>query len=142
MLKRSITYEDYNGESITEDFYFNISQAELVQLEVEVDGGFGRFIQNIVKSENTKALVGEFKRIILMSYGIKSDDGKRFMKSDALREAFEQSPAYEVLFMEVAMDEKLGTEFIKGILPKSLVQDFVDATKQQLAPAPPTPPSS
>jgi hypothetical protein len=144
MLKRSITYEDYNGESLTEDFYFNLSKPELIELEVEFEGGFGRSLQNIIKAENTKALIHEFKRIILLAYGIKSEDGKRFIKSEQLREEFVQTDAYAQLFMELATDDKAASDFLTAILPKDMQGDVAKTLVAPVTtpPTPPTPPSS
>ena len=141
MLKRPIKYEDFNGDTVTEDFYFNLSKPELLELEVEIEGGFGQMLQTIVKSENVKALVKEFKRIIIMSYGIKSDDGRRFMKSDEIRTEFEQTAAYHTLFMELATDDKAAVKFLQGVLPKDM-QGEIDTDVVKVAPLPPTPPTS
>lgn len=121
MLKREITYEDFNGEKQTETFYFNISKSELIELEVDVQGGFGKYLQNIVEAEDQRRLVHEFKRIVLMAYGQKSADGKQFVKSDAMRQAFAQTAAYQTLFMELATDDKAATAFIKGVIPSDVV---------------------
>lgn len=136
----TITYEDFNGESVTEKLYFNLSKPELLELEVEIEGGFGAMLQRIVKSENPKDLIREFKRIILMSYGIKSEDGKRFMKSAQIREEFEQTAAYQALFMELATDDKLAVKFLQKVLPKDMQGD---QDKPVVAPpTPPTPPTA
>ena len=140
MLKRSITYENFNKEIVTEDFYFNLSKPELLELEVEIDGGFGEMLQTIIKSENARDLLREFKRIVIMSYGIKSDDGRRFEKSDAIRTEFEQTAAYQSLFMELAMDDKAAVIFLQGVLPKDMQGD--QDKPVVVPPKPPTPPTS
>jgi len=143
MLKRPITYEDYNGETVTETFYFNLSKPELVELEVEVDGGFGKSLQSIIEAQNFKALIAEFKKIILMSYGVKSDDGKRFIKSDKLREEFTQTNAYNELFMELAQDDKKAAVFLTAVLPADMRGDFDQALpKAKTPPTPPNPPTT
>ena len=118
MIKLPIDYVDYNGEKQTEDFYFNLNDAELAEMETSEDGGFSAYIKRIVEAQKTSEIVKVFKKLILMSYGIKSPDGKRFLKSEALREEFEQSPAYPVLFMKLATNEKEATAFINGIVPQ------------------------
>jgi hypothetical protein len=123
MLKRDITYEDFDGESVTESFYFNLTKTELIELEVGYKDGLEAAMQRIVKTEDRQALIAEFQRIILLSYGVKSDDGRRFMKSDQLREEFTQTPAYDALFIELATDDKAAATFIQGILPKGLVEN-------------------
>jgi hypothetical protein len=138
MLKREITYEDFNGDNVTETFYFNLSKPEIVELEVEHEGGFAKMMERIVESENVKQLIEEFKKIILLSYGKKSDDGKRFIKTEQLREEFSQSAAYSELFMELATDDKAAANFIKAILPKDLATEVEAQSKTISAPKPPT----
>ena len=136
MLKRDITYEDYNGEQVTETFYFNLTKSEIIELEVSYKGGLEGFIQAIIQAEDNKTLVAEFKKIVLLSYGEKTPDGKRFVKNDELREAFSQTAAYDSLFMELAMNDESAANFIKGIIPSDLSREV--ATVQ----LPPTPPQS
>ncbi len=137
MLKREISYEDYNGNQVTDIFYFNISKPELVALEVEQKQGFGAMIQGIVDAKDHKTLVIKFKEIVLLAYGQKSDDGKRFIKSDQLREEFSQTAAYNELFMELAMNDGAAVVFVKGILPRDMAGEFDKA----VAATPPTPPT-
>ena len=118
MYKKTIKYADYNGEERTEDFYFNFSKAELVELEYGVDGGMRQKIQNIVAAKSQPEIIKMFKDIVLASYGKKSDDGKRFIKSKELREEFSQTEAYSEFFMELATDAKAGADFVNGILPQ------------------------
>ena len=117
MLKKIITYTDYDGVERTETFYFNLSKPELVEMEVSAAGGFEKYLERIVGDQDKKELVGIFKEIILKSYGEKSPDGKRFIKSQELREAFSQTMAYEELFMEFTTDSDSAVAFINGILP-------------------------
>jgi hypothetical protein len=123
MLKRDITYEDFDGESVTESFYFNLTKTELIELEVGYKDGLQAAMQRIVKTSDRQALIAEFQKIILLSYGIKSEDGRRFVKSDQLREEFTQTPAYDALFMELATDDGAAATFIQGILPKGLAEN-------------------
>lgn len=124
MLTREISYEDFNGEKVVEKFYFNISKPELVEMEVEYKEGLGQKIQNIVDTKDYKQLIRMFKEIILLSYGQKSDDGRRFIKNDTLREEFVQTAAYHVLFMELAADASAAAEFLKGVLPKDMTGEM------------------
>jgi hypothetical protein len=134
MLKKEITYENFDGEETTETFYFNVSKPEIIELEVDVQGGFGRMMERIVEANDTKLLIQEFKRIILLAYGVKSEDGKRFIKSDELREEFTQTAAYSELFMQLALDADAAAEFIKAILPRDLSDTIETVTP---APQPP-----
>lgn len=124
MLTREISYENFNGEKVVEKFYFNISKPELVEMEVEYKEGLGQKIQNIVDTKDYKQLIRMFKEIILLSYGQKSDDGRRFIKNDTLREEFVQTAAYHVLFMELAADASAAAEFLKGVLPKDMTGEM------------------
>ena len=117
MLKKTISYEDFNGNTLTEDFYFNLSKAEIAQMELEYPGGLSGFIDRIVKAQDTPTLIGLFKDIILRSYGVKSEDGKHFVKNDKLREEFESHAAFSVLYMELVTNANKASEFMNGIIP-------------------------
>lgn len=141
MLKRDITYEDFNGERVTETFYFNFTKTEIVELELAYEGGMEATLQKIIKAENLKALVDEFKKIVLLAYGERSPDGKRFIKNDDIREAFSQTAAYDALFMELATDDDAAATFIKGIVPADLSRELVKTQIVEL-PQPPIPPTT
>lgn len=128
MFKRDVTYEDFDGEEVTETFYFNLSKRELIQLEVEYKEGLRDALQRIVKSNDNKTLVAEFQKIVLLAYGIKSDDGRRFIKNDTIREEFSQTAAYDSLFMDLAMNDTAAAAFINGIVPKDLAAEVEKAT--------------
>ncbi len=138
MLKRQISFEDFNGNEATEVFYFNISKPELIELEVEYSEGFGAMIQSVVDAKDNKALIKAFKDIVLMAYGQKSVDGKRFIKTEQLREEFSQTAAYSALFMELAMDDNAAVIFLRGVLPKDMAGEF-DKGIASASPSPPTP---
>lgn len=123
MLKKAITYKDYNGVERTEDFYFNLSKAELMEMEMGVSGGFKQYLQRIVNADDTPKLIKEFKDIIMRSYGEKSPDGKRFVKSKELSEAFSQTEAYSELFIELLGDAKKAAEFMNGIVPADIAAE-------------------
>lgn len=118
MLKKTITYTDYNGNERTEDFYFNISKAEAVEMEMSVNGGLSEMAQKIVAAQDMPAIIKLCKDMILKAYGEKSLDGKRFMKSDEISDAFAQTEAYSTLFMELASDPDAAARFFNGIVPK------------------------
>ncbi len=122
MLKREITYEDFNGETVTDIFYFNISKPELIEMEVEYDQGFSSWIQQIIDAKDHKTLLHQFKTIVLLAYGQKSDDGKRFIKSDQLREEFSQTAAYQALFIELATNDNAASTFLIAVLPKDMTK--------------------
>jgi hypothetical protein len=152
MLKREIKFEDFNGQPGSVICYFNISKPEIIELEVAFEQGFSKLLEEIVENKDSKELVQRFKEIILMAYGIKSEDGNRFIKSDKLREEFSQTAAYEALFMELLSSDNAAAEFITAILPKDLAELARDSTTKDLTatklsvmpspPIPPTPPNS
>lgn len=143
MLKREITYENFDGETVTEVFYFNLTKSEMIELEVSYKDGLESVIKKIIAAEDNESLIAEFKKIILLSYGEKSEDGKRFVKSDAIREGFSQTAAYDALFMDIATNEETAAVFIKGIIPKDMAIE-VDKIqdKPQEIPQPPTLPGT
>ena len=122
MLKKTIAYTDYNGTQREEDFYFNLTKAELMEMEMSTSGGLAEMIQNIVKAQDAPAIIKVFKDLVLKAYGEKSLDGKRFMKVDEngtpLSIAFSQTEAYSNLFMELATNTEAASEFVNGIVPK------------------------
>ena len=120
MLKKTVTYVDYNGVERTEDGYFNLSKAEVTEMELSVEGGFSKMLEEIVKSNDNVRIIELFKEMVLKAYGEKSADGRRFIKSKELSEAFSQTEAYSEIFMELALDEKAAAAFVNGIMPANL----------------------
>lgn len=123
MLKKTFTYTDYNGNERTEDKYFNLTQAEIMEMEMSVDGGLSEMIQRIVSAQDSPSIIKVFKELILKSYGEKSPDGKRFIKSDELSTEFSQTEAYSLLFTELATDADKAAEFVNGIIPAGIDSD-------------------
>lgn len=122
MLKKTITYVDYNGNERTEDFYFNLSKAEIMEMEMSTSGGLAEMIQRIVAAQDAPAIISIFKKLVLKAYGEKSPDGKRFVKSDEIAAAFSQTEAYSQLFMELATDADAAAAFINGVVPADVAQ--------------------
>ena len=120
MLKKTIKYVDYNGETREEDFYFNLSRAEVTEMELSKEGGMSEYIKKISATQNGPELIKLFKEIIIKSYGEKSLDGKRFIKNKELTEAFIQTEAYSELFVELASNADEAVKFINGIMPKNM----------------------
>ena len=123
MLKKSIKYTDYNGVERTEDFYFNLSKAELMEMEMSTAGGLAETITKIVAAQDQPAIIKLFKELILKAYGEKSADGKRFVKSDEIAAAFSQTEAYSELFMELSTDSDKAAEFVNKIVPADLAKE-------------------
>lgn len=127
MLAKTITYTDYEGEERTETFYFNITKAELTKLQFKYPGGYSNRLERILAAKDAVALMKEFEDLIDLSYGSKSDDGRRFIKSEELTEAFKQTEAYSELFTQLLTDPEAASAFVNGIMPK------VDLTEEQQA---------
>lgn len=124
MLKKTITFTDYNGETRTGNYYFNLSKAELLEMQFTTVGGMQRLLEDISESQDNKRIFEMFKMIILKAYGEKSPDGLRFVKSKELSEAFEQTEAYTELVMEFFQDGKKAADFINGIIPSDLAAEI------------------
>ena len=122
MLKKTVTYTDYNDVERTEDFYFNFTKAEVTEMELSVDGGFSNLLNKVSTAKDQPEIIRIFKTIVLDAYGEKSDDGKRFMKSPEIKKAFSETEAYSEIFMELATDEKAAAAFVNAILPKDISQ--------------------
>ena len=120
MLKKTIKYTDYDGNEREEDFYFNLSKAEITEMELSKEGGMSEYIKKISATQNGPELIKLFKDIIIKSYGEKSLDGKRFIKNKELTEAFIQTEAYSELFVELASNADEAVKFINGIMPKNM----------------------
>lgn len=123
MLKENIVYTDYNGVERNEDHYFNLSKAEIMEMEMSTVGGFAEMVQGVVKAQDAPSIIKIFKELILKAYGVKSPDGKRFIKSEALSTEFAQTEAYSELFMKLATDADAAARFINGIVPADMKQD-------------------
>lgn len=136
MIKKTITYTDYNGLERTESFYFNLSKAEVMEMELSADGGMAESIQKIVDAKDAPAIIRVFKDLVLKAYGVKSDDGRRFMKvkSDGSRYAddFKETEAYSQIFMELATDAKAAADFVNGIVPADLAKKAEESQKNAL----------
>ena len=130
MLKKIITYTDYNGVERTEPFYFNLSKAELMEMELGVTGGMTEMLDKIIAAKDAPSLMKTFKEMIMKAYGVKSDDGKRLIKSEELSIAFTQTEAYSVLFMELITDDKAAADFVNGIIPNEIQTEVAAKTTQ------------
>lgn len=117
MLKKTITYKDYNGVERTEDFMFNLTKAEILEMQLTKDGGMDAAIKKIVDAKDAPEIMKVFKDLILKAYGIVSDDGRRFIKSKEISDSFAQTEAFSMLFMELATDTDAASAFVNGIVP-------------------------
>lgn len=133
MLKKLIKYTDYDGRERSENFYFYLNKAELMEMELGVDGGMQQMIQLIIDKQDIPKIMAAFKKIILKAYGEKSPDGRRFIKSEALSEAFSQTEAYSNLYMELVTDANAAATFINSIVPEEVAQAAVERKRQREA---------
>lgn len=131
MLKKTITYEDFDGNSRTEDFYFNLSKAEVLEMELGISGGMTQMLTKIIAAQDGERIIKTFKDIILKAYGEKSPDGKRFVKSEEISTAFSQTEAYSQLFMELATDANAAANFVNGIVPANTTKPATTSLTHQ-----------
>lgn len=130
MITKTIKYTDFNGVEREEKYLFNLTKAELMEMELGTTGGLAETIQNIIEAQDIPKIQDLFKKLLLKSYGVKSDDGKKFMKIDKdgtpLSNEFSQSAAFSELYMELATDAEKATEFVKGIIPADIDTSSID----------------
>ena len=126
MIKKTVTYTDFNGNERTEDFYFNLTQFELAELDLGVSGvsgGLLGLLKQIVREKDQRQIVEYFKKIVLMAYGEKTVDGRRFVKSEEIRNGFAPTEAFSKIYMELARDADAAAAFINGIMPREVVEE-------------------
>lgn len=123
MIKKTVTYPDYNGCERTEDFYFNLTEAELVDMQMNEAGGLGELIQKVTAARDDVTTYNIFKDLVRRAYGEKSPDGKRFIKTPEVKDAFMQTEAYSIIFMELMQDEEKAAAFVNGIIPQKLLAE-------------------
>ena len=134
MLKKTVTYEDYNGIEQTEDFYFNLTKVECMELEF----GFGTgetlsgSIRTLINAGDMATVIKTIKKIVLTSYGVKSPDGKRFIKNDTIRTEFKENPAFEQIYWELVTDAEKAADFISGIVPSAIREGLGSDPKREL----------
>lgn len=118
MLKKTVTYIDFDGNERTEDFFFNLTEQEIAEMELSTEGGLGNFINKAVAAKSQVELIELFKKLILAAYGVKSADGRRFVKNDTVREDFMSTQAFSDIYMELVQDADKASSFFNGIVPK------------------------
>lgn len=118
MIKKTKTYIDFNGVSRTEDFYFNLTAAEISEMELGTEGTMSEMIKSIVAAQDLPSIIKIFKKLVLKAYGVKSPDGRRFIKTPEITAEFEQTQAYSDIFMELATDAEQASNFFNAIIPQ------------------------
>lgn len=127
MIKKTIKYTDFNGNERTEDFYFNLNKAEIMKMEMSITGGLAEMIQRIVQAQDTPAIIKIFEDLIQQSYGVKTPDGRGFVKRKEDLDSFIATEAYSELFMELATNADAASEFVNGIVPANMAKQLAAA---------------
>nr|DAM93533.1 MAG TPA: hypothetical protein [Caudoviricetes sp.] len=126
MLKKTYTYKDYNEVERTETFYFHFTEAEILDMEMSAEGGFAERVQRIIDAKDQAALMRLIKKFVIDAYGVKSDDGKRFIKNDEVKTAFLECPAFSDIFMDMVTNDELAAEFVNGVIPDTMKKRFAE----------------
>lgn len=121
MLKKTITYEDLDGNSFTEVFEFHLREDEIAKMELSKHGGLVAYLNQIVAAEDGEAIINAFEEILLKSYGVRSEDNKKFRKSAEISQDFKDSDAYSKMFLELVTNAEASAEFVRGIMPASII---------------------
>ena len=124
MIKQDITYTNFEGEQETETLYFHLNKVELMEMQVSEKRGLAQYITDIQKAENNKEIFRLFKEIVLRAYGERSEDGKKFIKNERLREEFEGSLAYEELMVKLVTEADFASKFVNGIMPAGMADQI------------------
>lgn len=130
MLKKTLTYTNLDGKTITEDFYFNMTKAELIKLNLKEGEGFQDYLTKIVESGDGAAIIENFEKLVRLSYGVRTADGK-FKKDPDDFDAFMATEAYSDFFLELVTDAKASADFVNAVMPSELVEE-AEAAKAQL----------
>lgn len=126
MLKKTYTYKDYNEVERTETFYFHFTEAEILDMEMSAEGGFAERVQRIIDAKDQAALMKLIKKFVIDAYGVKSDDGRRFIKNDEVKTAFLECPAFSDIFMDMVTNDELAAEFVNGVIPDTMKKRFAE----------------
>jgi hypothetical protein len=132
MLKKTITYSDLDGNPVVEDFYFNLSKAEIAEMELSKKGGLSAYLQELVDAQDGGQIISAFKEILTKSLGRRSEDGKRFIKNQQIIDDFLQSDAYSVLFMELISGDNSGADFVAAIVPQDMAKELTKVENVEL----------
>ena len=126
MFKKTVTYEDYKGNTRTEDFYFNLNKAELVELELSTKGGLTVMMDRMIAAQDNATLFKIFKDLVSKSYGVLSDDGRKFVKNQEVLDDFMQTEAYSIIFSELATNAEAAAEFFNNVIPQNLAKELAE----------------
>ena len=130
MHKITLEYEDFNGDKVTEDLYFNLSKSEILEMNFSLQGGLINYAQSIINARDVDSLSKLFKELLLKSYGVKSADGKHFLKDEQIRKEFECSVPFDILYTKFATNDVAAAEFFNGIVPKDIREEYEKMEKE------------
>lgn len=133
MIKKTITFEDFNGNQITEDFYFNLTVDEILSMEYSEKGGLSEHVKSIIASNDNAQIYLKFKDIILAAYGEKSEDGLRFVKNDKIKEEFSQTNAFSELLFNFMKNPDEAATFVNALVPQDKISELVSNYEGQTA---------
>lgn len=123
MIKKTVTYKDFDGNERTEDFYFHLTEQELTEWELSIDGGLSGVLKRITQSTDTRKIMEIFKELLIRSYGVKTSDGRGFIKNKEVLDNFTCTQAFSDLYMELATNDKAASEFVNGVIPEHLMRE-------------------
>ena len=133
MIKKTVTYKDLNGKERTETFYFHYFESEIMDMEMSEEGGLAERIQRIIDAKDQASLLKVIKKFVIDAYGIKSDDGRRFNKSQEVKDAFVECPAYSKIYMELLTNDELAAEFVNKVVPENMAEQLAEIVARKKA---------
>lgn len=133
MIKKTVTYKDLNGKERTETFYFHYFESEIMDMEMSEEGGLAERIQRIIDAKDQASLLKVIKKFVIDAYGIKSDDGRRFNKSQEVKDAFVECPAYSKIYMELLTNDELAAEFVNKVVPEDMAAQLAEIVAKKAA---------
>lgn len=133
MIKKTVTYKDLNGKERTETFYFHYFESEIMDMEMSEEGGLAERIQRIIDAKDQASLLKVIKKFVIDAYGIKSDDGRRFNKSQEVKDAFVECPAYSKIYMELLTNDELAAEFVNKVVPEDMGAQLAEIVAKRKA---------
>lgn len=133
MIKKTVTYKDLNGKERTETFYFHYFESEIMDMEMSEEGGLAERIQRIIDAKDQASLLKVIKKFVVDAYGVKSDDGRRFIKSQEVKDAFVECPAYSKIYMELLTNDELAAEFVNKVVPEDMAAQLAEIVAKKSA---------
>lgn len=133
MIKKTVTYKDLNGKERTETFYFHYFESEIMDMEMSEEGGLAERIQRIIDAKDQASLLKVIKKFVVDAYGVKSDDGRRFNKSQEVKDAFVECPAYSKIYMELLTNDELAAEFVNKVVPEDMAAQLAEIVAKKAA---------